>query len=345
MIIYKVGGAVRDQILGRPVHEIDYVVVGSTPEAMIKLGYQPVGKHFPVFLHPKTHEEYALARTERKTGPGHQAFTFHADESVTLIEDLKRRDLTINAIALSDDGELIDPYNGKADLDKHILRHVSEAFSEDPLRVLRVARFMAQLGDFNFSIAPETLALMKQLAASDELNSLSAERIWRETEKALKAPHPTHYFETLEDCGALSLFWTNLDIAALKNVQSDDPVIRYASAAHHATAQFIVPKEYAELARMAQLIANENLESASPEVLWQLIKSLDAVRRPERFEQAIEAAMALSAQLDNGLKKLQRATSALATQDLTAIKTSSLPGLEKAEAIKASQLKCLAALE
>ncbi|MCJ8168516.1 multifunctional CCA addition/repair protein [Atopomonas sediminilitoris] len=203
MQIYKVGGAVRDRLLGRPVHDIDYVVVGATPAQMQAQGFRPVGADFPVFLHPKTGAEYALARTERKSGVGYGGFTFHTAADVTLEQDLIRRDLTINAMAEGDDGQLIDPYGGQADLAAKVLRHVSPAFAEDPLRVLRVARFAARFADLGFSVADETLTLMRELADSGELSALTAERVWKETARALMEPRPDVYFRTLHACGAL----------------------------------------------------------------------------------------------------------------------------------------------
>ncbi len=211
MRVYLVGGAVRDHLLGHPYHEKDYVVVGATPEQLIALGYQPVGKDFPVFLHPKTKEEYALARTERKSGHGYHGFEFHTDVSVTLEEDLIRRDLTINAMAMDDDGNIYDPYNGQQDLADRVLRHVSDAFIEDPLRVLRIARFAARYKSFGFSIAAETLALMQQLAESGELEALTPERVWKETARALMEDHADEYFETLRACGALKVLFPELD--------------------------------------------------------------------------------------------------------------------------------------
>ena len=190
MHIYKVGGAVRDRLLGRPVTEIDWVVVGATAEAMLEQGYRPVGADFPVFLHPQSGEEYALARTERKSGRGYGGFTFHASPEVTLEEDLIRRDLTINAIAEDQQGNLIDPYGGQRDLQARQLRHVSPAFAEDPLRVLRVARFAARYAPLGFSVAPETLELMHQLAESGELDALTPERSWKEISRALMEPRP-----------------------------------------------------------------------------------------------------------------------------------------------------------
>ena len=208
MKIYQVGGAVRDRLLGKAVHDIDYVVVGSTADQMIEKGFRPVGSHFPVFLHPVTNHEYALARTERKTAPGHQGFIFHADPAVTLEEDLQRRDLTMNAMAQEVNeigepvGEIVDPYGGQADLKAGVLRHVSKAFLEDPLRVLRVARFAARFGDFH--IAPETLLHMRQMVEALELETLSRERIWQELSRAMEETEPLRFIETLNHCNALS---------------------------------------------------------------------------------------------------------------------------------------------
>ena len=201
MKAYLVGGAVRDRLLGRPVGDRDWVVVGSSPEAMLAAGFQPVGQDFPVFLHPQTHEEYALARTERKSGHGYHGFTFHTSPEVTLEEDLARRDLTINAIAQADDGTLIDPWGGQADLQARVLRHVSPAFAEDPVRILRLARFAARFDDF--SVAPDTLALMQQMVADGEADHLVAERVWQELSRGLMEAHPSRMFEVLRQCGAL----------------------------------------------------------------------------------------------------------------------------------------------
>ncbi|MBK7464984.1 MAG: multifunctional CCA addition/repair protein [Betaproteobacteria bacterium] len=209
MRIYIVGGAVRDELLGRPSADRDYVVVGATPQAMQAAGYRPVGKDFPVFLHPKTHEEYALARTERKSGHGYHGFTFHAAPDVTLEEDLARRDLTINAMAQGADGELIDPYCGQRDLQAKILRHVGPAFAEDPVRILRIARFAARFSDF--SVAPETLALMRGMVASGEVDHLVAERVWQELAKGLMEDKPSRLFEVLRDCGALARLLPEVD--------------------------------------------------------------------------------------------------------------------------------------
>jgi tRNA nucleotidyltransferase (CCA-adding enzyme) len=211
LVSFVVGGAVRDRLLGRPLHDRDWVVLGETPKRMQARGFVPVGNDFPVFIHPHSGEEYALARTERKSGIGHQGFAFFAAPEVTLEQDLLRRDLTINAMAQAADGSLIDPFHFKADLDARILRHVSPAFSEDPLRVLRVARFAAQLADFGFTLAPETAELMRAMSASGELNSLGAERVWNETHKALSCNYPARYFELLREVGALKLLFPEID--------------------------------------------------------------------------------------------------------------------------------------
>ncbi len=206
---YLVGGAVRDELLGREVVDKDWVVVGATPEAMLTLGFEQIGKEFPTFLHPVTKDEFALARTERKSGSGHTGFICDFGPETTLEEDLARRDLTVNAIAKADDGTYIDPYGGQADLESKTLRHVSPAFVEDPLRVLRVARFAARFADFH--VAPETLALMQQLSTSGELRTLTAERVWKEVSRALSEPNPSEFFKVLRACGALKEFLPELD--------------------------------------------------------------------------------------------------------------------------------------
>ncbi|WP_294909326.1 multifunctional CCA addition/repair protein [Tatumella sp. UBA2305] len=211
MKTYLVGGAVRDALLNLPVKDRDWVVVGATPEDLLSLGYQQAGRDFPVFLHPVSHEEYALARTERKAGHGYTGFTTCFSPGVTLPEDLQRRDLTINAMAQDSDGEIIDPWQGQQDLRQRLLRHVSPAFVEDPLRVLRVARFAARFAGQGFRVADPTLTLMKQLSDSGELQHLTAERVWKETEKALATDNPDVYFQVLRDCGALKVLFPELD--------------------------------------------------------------------------------------------------------------------------------------
>ncbi|WP_235961353.1 multifunctional CCA addition/repair protein [Spirabiliibacterium mucosae] len=209
--IYLVGGAVRDALLGLEVKDRDYVVVGATPEAMLRQGFRQVGAQFPVFLHPESHEEYALARTERKAGHGYQGFAFDFTPSVTLEQDLIRRDLTINAIAQSSDGKLIDPYGGVNDIENRTLRHISPAFAEDPLRVLRVARFYARFAHLGFSIAPETLDLMREIVNAGELSFLTPERVWLECEKALVSDSPQCFFNALHECGALAVLMPEID--------------------------------------------------------------------------------------------------------------------------------------
>ena len=252
---YLVGGAVRDKLLGIPVKDEDWVVVGARPEELLAQGYRQVGKGFPVFLHPETQAEYALARTERKTGRGHNAFDFNASDQVTLEQDLLRRDLTINAMAESTSGELIDPYGGQADLENRLLKHVSAAFSEDPLRVLRVARFAARFAHLGFKVADETMNLMHHMVASGELDTLVAERVWQETEAALTSPSPQEFINVLRQCGALAIILPEVDalfgvpqpkkyhpeidtgvhtLMCLEQVAklSDDSAVRYATLVH-----------------------------------------------------------------------------------------------------------------
>lgn len=256
MKIYLVGGAVRDELLGLPVKERDWVVVGAQPQELIDLGYRPVGKDFPVFLHPKTNEEYALARTERKTGPGYKGFDTRFSPDVTLEQDLERRDLTINAIAKDGDtGALIDPYGGARDLRDRKLRHVSKAFVEDPVRVLRAARFAARFAPLGFTVAPETMQLMRDIAAAGELQALVAERVWQELHKALHMPAPWQFFDVLREANALPIIFP--EIAALFGVPqpekwhpeidsgvhtmmvleqacrlTEDPIVRFAALVH-----------------------------------------------------------------------------------------------------------------
>jgi tRNA nucleotidyltransferase (CCA-adding enzyme) len=249
--VYVVGGAVRDRLLGLEVRDRDHVVVGATPEEMTALGFQPVGKDFPVFLHPRTHEEYALARTERKTARGYKGFQVYATPDVTLEEDLRRRDLTINAIAENAAGELFDPHNGRADLAARVFRHVSEAFAEDPVRILRVARFAARFSDF--SIAPETLALMRQMTADGEVDALVPERVWQELARGLMETRPSRMFLLLRECGALAkllpevdaLFGVPQNPKSHPEIDTGDHVMRVIDQA--AAAGHPLPVRYAAL--------------------------------------------------------------------------------------------------
>ena len=299
--IYLVGGAVRDKILGLPHKESDYVVIGTTPEAMTAQGFIPVGKAFPVFLHPETHEEYALARTERKISRGHQGFNFYTDPSITLEEDLIRRDLTINAIAEDSDGKRTDPYQGQEDLKNHILRHVSPAFSEDPLRIFRVARFRAYLGRFNFTIAPETLRLMQDMVKDGVINELSDERIWQELEKALSTTHPELFFITLKEVGALESILPKLTEQGLnaltrakKNV--DDPQISFASLGFEGPYLKKAPNDFADLQElvMQHYMAFAEFENLNTDKKLTLLHALDFLRRPERTEKFLASCFAIT---------------------------------------------------
>jgi tRNA nucleotidyltransferase (CCA-adding enzyme) len=304
MKTYLVGGSVRDELLGLPVQDRDHVVVGASAEQMIADGFQPVGSDFPVFLHPQTKEEYALARTERKTAPGYKGFVFHADPGVTLEEDLRRRDLTINAMARGEDGELIDPYGGEKDLRARVLRHVSEAFAEDPVRILRVARFAARFG---FAIAPETLALMKRMVQAGEADALVPERVWQELSRGLMEKSPWKMVEVLRDCGALARILpevdrgfaadrvaSRLDAAAARGYELpvrfallvlDVDVAGIASLAQRVNA----PNDCRELARLSaresSAIRKEDADS-----MLSLLERCDAFRRADRFTQLIEVA-------------------------------------------------------
>ncbi|MGP1930230.1 MAG: multifunctional CCA addition/repair protein [Arsenophonus sp. ET-YP4-MAG3] len=267
MKIYLVGGAVRDQLLGLPVSDRDWVVVGSTPDDLIKLGFKQVGKDFPVFLHPKTREEYALARKERKISIGYTGFSCYTKPDVTIEEDLLRRDLTINAIAQTEDGKLIDPYHGEQDIKNRLLRHVSSAFTEDPLRILRVARFAARLATQNFFITNETQLLMKKMVFNNELNTISQKRVWIETEKALRSSSPEIYFHILYNCQALSIIFpeinklfsiismtklhskTNTEIDTLLTLKmavllTDNIEIRFAALCHDISHIFLLLKQH-----------------------------------------------------------------------------------------------------
>lgn len=290
MEIYLVGGAVRDKLLGLKPTEHDWVVVGSTPEEMLRLGYRPVGKDFPVFLHPDTQDEYALARTERKTAPGYTGFEFHADADVTLEQDLLRRDLTINAMAEDSNGKLIDPFNGQEDLNNGLLRHVSPAFVEDPVRILRVARFAARFARWGFHVAHGTNALMRKMVSNGEVDALVPERVWAETDKALGESNPERFFEVLRGCGALEKIFPEIDalfgvpqpekhhaeidtgIHAMMVLEqavkiSNDRVVRFAALVHD-LGKGTTPKE--------QLPQHIGHEERSAELVEQMCRRLRA---------------------------------------------------------------------
>jgi len=303
MEIYSVGGAVRDRLLGLPVSDRDFVVVGASPEEMQALGYTAVGRDFPVFLHPATHEEYALARTERKTGPGYKGFAFHAHPSVSLEEDLQRRDLTINAMAEDAQGHIIDPFGGLQDLKARVLRHVGPAFVEDPVRILRVARFAARFTDF--SIAKETLELMRQMVLAGEVDALVSERVWQECARGLMEARPSRMFQVLAECGALARIAPELsELAAPAFVALDRSAQRGRSLAvrcavwlaeagldlaaiHSLAGRLRMPTDCSEL---ALLTARErpvlpSLACPGPAVLLEFLERADALRRFERLEQ------------------------------------------------------------
>lgn len=293
--IFLVGGAVRDELLGKPVKERDFVVVGGTEALMRAQGFQKVGKDFPVFLHPHTHEEYALARTERKIGEGHRGFSCFFDPSTTLEEDLARRDLTINAIAKTETGVLIDPYGGQADLQHQLLRHVSEAFKEDPLRVFRVARFQAQLPDF--SIHPETEALMHAMARSGELRSLSPERIYRELKKSLTTTAPWKFFEVLQRIGALDEILPHADLKTMTQYLATTEVaderlfaIGYRQPPETRLAFSRLPLTRSEQHLLRHQASCADLaDTPSPSQWQQSIHRLDALRRRELAHTAFSA--------------------------------------------------------
>ncbi len=311
MKIYSVGGSVRDELLGLAVQDRDYVVVGADPAEMARNGFKPVGADFPVFLHPATHEEYALARTERKTGPGYKGFSFHAAPDVTLEDDLRRRDLTINAMARGEDGALVDPHGGAADLKAGVLRHVSESFAEDPVRILRVARFAARFG---FTVAPETLALMRRMVEQGEADALVAERVWQELARGLMEARPSRMLAVLRECGALGRILPELDdtfsgphvpepLAARLDCAASRGYalpVRFAllaidlplERAMELVARVNAPADCRDLARLAilerdLLASNDGLDAESS---LQILERCDAFRRPDRLERLLEVA-------------------------------------------------------
>lgn len=339
MKTYIVGGAVRDELLGLPVKDRDHVVVGATPEEMVARGFTPVGQDFPVFLHPQTHEEYALARTERKSGHGYKGFTVYAAPEVTLEEDLRRRDLTVNAMALDETGTIIDPYGGQADLQARVFRHVSDAFAEDPVRILRVARFAARFTDF--SVAPETLTLMREIVDAGEVDALVPERVWQELSRGLMEKQPSRMFQVLRECGALAKLLPELDclfgvpqppahhpevdtgvhvmlVVDWSAQQSFSLPVRFAALVHDlgkgATSPALWPRHIGHEAKgvervrgvserlrvpadcrdLAVAVAREhgNVHRAlelRPATVVELLERVDAFRRPERFEEFLQA--------------------------------------------------------
>lgn len=403
MQIYKVGGAVRDRLLNRPVHEIDWVVVGGSAEEMLAQGFRPVGADFPVFLHPQSGEEYALARTERKSGHGYGGFTFFAAPEVTLEEDLQRRDLTINAMAEDDQGRLIDPYNGQQDLAAKLLRHVAPAFAEDPLRVLRVARFAARYAPLGFRVAEETMQLMRQLAVSGELLTLTAERSWKEISRALMEPCPDIFIQVLKDCDALQVILpevarlfgvpqpathhpeidTGLHVLSVLNqcAQTDQPLnVRWACLLHDVGKGLTDPAEWPrhiaheqkgvalvkaisqrckvpkDCQALAVLVCQYHTHShraleLKASTLLELLVSVDAFRRPQRFQEFV-AACTMDARGRTGLEHqpypqadyLAAAATTASAVNAQALLAQGLQGEELGQALYALRLKAIALL-
>jgi len=347
MKIYCVGGAVRDELLGLPVKDRDYVVVGATPEEMLRRGFKPVGKDFPVFLHPQTHEEYALARTERKTARGYHGFEFYTAPDVTLEQDLARRDLTINAIAKDAEGRLIDPFNGASDLASGVLRHVSPAFGEDPVRILRVARFAARFG---FSIAPETMALMRAMARNGEADALVAERVWQELARGILEARPSRMFGVLRECDALARIVPELDVlwedpevarevlraldasaAAGNSLEARFGTLARALdplAVESLAARLKIPGDCRDLALLAARYGNSVADAGvlGVEELFELLEATDAWRRPGRFKALIDAALAGEQNGGQARSRLERALAAGAAVEASVIaKASTTP--------------------
>ena len=343
MKVYLVGGAVRDELLGLPVKERDYVVVGATPEEMVRLGFKPVGKDFPVFLHPTTHDEYALARTERKSGRGYKGFTVYASPEVTLEEDLRRRDLTINAMAKAQDGSLIDPFGGKKDLEAGLLRHVSEAFAEDPVRILRVARFAARFG---FSIHDTTLALMRRMVESGEADYLVPERVWQEFSRGLAERHPERMFELLQRAGLLAKAFP--EIKAWPERFTGSLPVRFAVLAWPLEEKDLralcerlrAPAEVRDLA-LAAVRSKDGLKKSTPEALLGVLRGADAFRRPERFAELLEAARLAEPGIDT--PRAERARAAAAGVDGGAI-AASASGADIGRLVDEARLKAIRSL-
>ena len=312
MQIYLVGGAVRDQLLGYPVKEHDWVVVGGTPEQMFAQGFKQVGKDFPVFLHPQTGDEYALARTERKTGSGYTGFSFHAAPDVSLADDLCRRDLSINAMAQTSEGEIIDPYGGQQDLQQRILRHVSPAFIEDPVRILRVARFLARYHDYGFRVADDTMQLMQQMVQQGEVGALTAERVWQELQRALSHTHAGEFFKCLAACGALQILFPALSgdeqalfvldhVCALNEASLPRFAALFAATSldlagiKQLAKDYRIPKEYLQLTLLAKQHSEHypQVRQLSAEEVLIVLEKLDSFRQFERFLMALQVMQAL----------------------------------------------------
>ena len=362
MQAYLVGGAVRDELLGLEVKDRDWVVVGATPKEMLAKGFKQVGADFPVFLHPRTREEYALARTERKEGRGYHGFTVYSAPDVTLEQDLRRRDLTINAIAKTEDGALVDPFKGRSDIQDRKLRHVSEAFAEDPLRILRTARFAARFQPLGFSVCDQTMGLMKQMVASGEVDHLVPERVWQEFQRALHEKAPRAFFDVLRDCGALEVLIPELApekvfqlaIAALGCVhnQSDAQTEeRFAallsplddSAAVARAKALKAPNDCQNLARLVTAfkpqIRNIDAQHPEAEALLDLLDQADFWRRPERFSQLMNVLECALPGESGPLNLLRTASGAATGVDPKTLLARGYKGKELGSAIRTERLK------
>jgi tRNA nucleotidyltransferase (CCA-adding enzyme) len=362
MQVYLVGGAVRDELLGLSAPERDWVVVGATPEELQRAGYRAVGREFPVFLHPETDEEYALARLERKTGPGYRGFETQFSPQVTLEQDLQRRDLTINAMARAADGTLVDPYGGQRDLEQRLLRHVSPAFVEDPVRVLRVARFAARLSAFGFTLAPETRELMRFMVANGEISALVPERVWREMQRALGEANPWVFFDVLQDCGALPVLLPELDWDAAQRdalrraVQiGAEPPVRFAALLADMAPEKIkvlcerlrVPNDYRELALLTARLHRRIADAAALDAagVLDLLEAADAFRRPDRFELLLRATQARSGADDTLYAALAVALVTAAGVTLPREKLEQFKGIAIAAAYRAARIERLQQLQ
>lgn len=347
MTVFEVGGAVRDALLGRPPGDRDWVVVGATPQQMLDAGYRPVGRDFPVFLHPQTGEEYALARTERKSAPGYHGFVFQAAPDVTLEQDLARRDLTINAIARAADGTLIDPCGGQRDITARVLRHVSPAFVEDPVRLLRLARLAARFHDF--TVAPETEALLAQMVASGEVDALVPERVWQELSRGLMEARPERLFAVLDGCGALQRLLPELARRPVSPPTEGPLTVRWAglllgqglapAAAKALADRLRVPSACRELADLAlqtapQVRAADTLDAHG---LVALLVRADALRRPDRFAELLQVCGATHQQ------RLPLALAAAQAVDTAAVAAGQAPGPAVGAAILAARVAAVAA--
>ena len=365
MKTYLVGGAVRDELLGLPVKDRDWVVTGATPDEMLKLGFKQVGADFPVFLHPDTREEYALARTERKQGRGYHGFSVYSAPDVTLEDDLKRRDLTINAMAKSTDGELVDPFGGREDIHSRSLRHVSEAFAEDPLRILRTARFAARLQPLGFEVAAPTMALMQQMVKAGEIEHLVSERVWQEIQRALHENEPGTFFNVLRTCGALAIIIPELDrddlysaaLGALRCVHDEagDTSARFAALlsplaendARERSAELKAPNDCQDLARLTTRLRPRILSMSGhqAEALLEVLDEADVWRRAARFKALLQALhCALPDSEREKLDWLESAQRAAVDVQAKELMTQGYRGKELGEAIRKERLRRISEL-